>query len=118
MTLQGAVLRPGVYLASPGTLIEKIIKKSRPKKYADLESIDLTQRIEGPIQLMIEEKTKITVKILQNQGPPLLLELPIGTRFCDLKSKIDVDLSASQTLFKSRRLLRDGEEICVVEKKD
>lgn len=118
VTIQGAVSKPGVYLVSSGTPIEKIIKKSRPKKYANLKSLDLTQKIEAPIELTIEEKTEITVSILQDQKPCLLLTLPIGVRFCDLKSKIDVDPSLSQTLFKSRRLLQDGEEISFVEKKD
>lgn len=113
VTIEGAVSKPGSYSVLPGTLLGKIIKKSRPKKNADLSLIDLEQRIEEPVELFIKEKEKIIVWLVDEEGSREALELPLGAHFSDIKSKINPCLQIDPQLFKKRRSLHDGEEILV-----
>jgi hypothetical protein len=109
--IEGAVYKPGIYSVLPGTSLRKVIKKSRPKNSADLESIDLDQRIEGPLDLLLKEKEKIIVWVISEGKDPEALELPVGARFSDLKSKINPDLKIDPDLLKKKRQLRHGEEV-------
>jgi len=111
VAVRGAVCKPGVYSVLPGTSIGKIIKKCRPKKNADLRCLNLDQRIELPMEILVEEKKEILVWILSEGGPPQALKVPIGTRFCDLKSKLYINPMIDSPLFKKKSLLHDGQEI-------
>jgi hypothetical protein len=118
VTFQGAVAKPGTYPAPPGTLLKNIIKKCRPQKNADLSSIDLNRRIEAPLELVIAEKKEILVWIAWGSEEPVALRLPLGARLCDLKSKIYIDPILDDSILKKRRLLQDGEEVRLLEKRD
>ena len=110
----GAVAKPGVYHAHPGDPLGEIIKKSKPKKLADLSLIDLLKKIEEPLEVIVLEKKEISIWLSKNGETFFEFKIPIGTRFSDLKSKIDVDCEDHLSLFKSRRLLKDGERISLV----
>jgi hypothetical protein len=118
VSIQGAVSRPGVYLVPEGTQLKKILKKSRPNKTADLGCLDIEAAIERSVEFCIEEKKIISVWIFQEGTNPVRLRLPVGSRFCDLKSKIEKQDSFDFSIFKKKRLLRDGEEIFLIKKKD
>jgi hypothetical protein len=122
VTIGGAVSKPGVYEVLPGTSLGAVLKKSKPKRNADLKSIDLNQRIEGPGEWVIQEKTAILVRVMQDGKLFKELEFPLGTRCSSLKSKIYDDLELPIEFLKKRRLLKDGEEIhsrnSILEKKD
>ncbi|HSX25781.1 MAG TPA: SLBB domain-containing protein [Chlamydiales bacterium] len=107
--VEGAVRKPGIYQIIPGTPIQSVCKKAGLKRYADLKKIDLTARIEAPTHLVIQELSEIEVAIAGEVILPTQLRLPIGTRICDLKSKIQLTEQADSACFRSRRQLKDGE---------
>ena len=59
---------------------------------------------------------EITVRIEGEVEAPIELTLPIGARMSELKSKVVLTERADQSVFKSRRMLKDG-EIVMVRKK-
>ncbi len=116
VSIDGAVLKPGSYSVSLGTCLGDVIKKSRPKRFADLRSIDTASLVNADLSLSIGELSMIRVHVLGSGVGAVDLEVPAGTRVCDLKSKIQCSPMADRSALKSRRLLKDGEEICIPEK--
>ena len=116
VSIEGAVLKPGSYSVSSGTRLGEVIKKSRPKRFADLRSVDAAVLVDANISLFIAELSTIRVRILGPGVDGADLEVPAGTRVCDLRSKIQWFPMADRAVLKSRRLLKDGEEIYVPEK--
>ncbi len=114
--IEGAVAKPGLYEVPPGTPIQKVLSKSRPKRFANLKKIDLAGRVEKEMDLVVEELTEIEVVVQGAIAEPIQLTVPAGTRVCDLKSKIALKEGADLTIFKSRRMLKDGEIIEVLKK--
>lgn len=113
--VSGEVLRPGVYEFPLGVSCQKVLEKAKPKKFADLSPID--QMAPAPIFLFVPPLEQIHVLI---QGPGALaceLSLPPGTRLSDLKSKIYLQEFADLSLFRSRKMLKDGEIIFVEKRK-
>lgn len=110
VTISGAVSRPGTFLVLPGMTLEALLKKSRPKRFANLRDLDFKQRIEEPLKLHIEELKEIVVRI-EGAAKPVVLQLEPGTRICDLKSKVECFPEADRKFFKRRRMLRDGETL-------
>lgn len=107
--IQGAVAHPGDYTVPVGTEFKKILSKAKPKKFADLRSINLKQMICEPITLEIAELKEIKIQIVGAVKNSILLTLHAGTRVCDLKEKIDLEAWAAPDALKSRRMLVDGE---------
>jgi len=91
--------------------------KSCPSRFADLKKIDLDSRVEGPLEIHLEEVTEISIRIEGALPTPLALTLPVGTRVSDLRSKIALNPEADPAAFKSRRMLKDGEILRVPEKR-
>lgn len=109
VAISGAVSKPGTFSVLPGMTLEAILRKSRPNRFANLRSLDLARRIEEPLELHLELLTEIAVRIEGAVEAPLALQLPVGTRICDLKSKVAYTPDADAKFFKSRRMLWDGE---------
>ncbi len=116
ISIEGAVQKPGIYSVLPGTRLGDAVKKSHPKRFANLRSLDLEQPVEMDLALHISELASIRVHIMGAVEYPVELEVPSGTRLCDLKSKIHYTPLADPSFLKSRRLLKDG-EIIEVQKK-
>lgn len=116
--IEGAVKKPGTYKAIPGTQLKQILLKSRPSRIANLKKIDLDQRIECPMEILVEEISEITIRVVGAVLEPSTLTLSPGTRVCDLKAKIHLRNDADKSLFKSRRMLKDGEILVVLKKGD
>ncbi len=120
ITIEGAVSKPGTYKVIPGSTLAQVLKKARPKTYANLKEIDLTQRVKAPHTLVIEELSEITVFIDGAVESPQELRLPPKTRICDLKSKVqfttDADPELLKAFLKKRRELKDGEILWVPKK--
>lgn len=114
--ISGEVLRPGLYPALPGTRIGDLIKKSRPKRFADLRGIDLDRPIDKSMDISIPLLSEIAIRIEGAVIEPLDLKMLPGSRICDLKSKIQCERDADLRYLKRRRLLKDGEIVIIPRK--
>ncbi len=114
--ISGEVAHPGAFSALPGTRIGDLVKKSRPKRFADLKGIDLDSPVEKALELVIPRLSEISVRIEGAVAVPIELKLPAGSRICDLKPKIECDGNANLQFFKKRRLLKNGEIVYVPKK--
>lgn len=112
--IEGAVNKPGTYTVPVGTPMKKVVKKARPKVGTDLQKLPLTAV--APMKITIEELQEITITVTGAIGEPKELVLPIGSRICDLKSKITLTGETDKTFFRRRRLLKNGEIIEVPKK--
>lgn len=117
VSISGSVSRPGVYSVHAGTRIGDLIKKCRPKQFADLRGIDLDGLIENSIHLAIPELTEITVRITGAVSGEVEFTVPVRSRICDLKSKVQLDDCADVDFFKRRRVLK-SEEVIVIPRKE
>ncbi len=109
LSVEGAVARPGSYRHELGAPLAETVLKAKPTRFADLKSLSLEETSERSLIIKVKELTEIEVLIVGavlNPGP---LRLPAGSRLCDLKSKIQCSKEADRSLFKRRRLLKDGE---------
>lgn len=111
--ISGEVLRPGVYSALPGVRLGDLVKKSRPKRFADLQGFDLDSPVEVPLNLVIPKLAEITVKVEGAVAEEVELTMPSGSRVCDLKSKIHLDKGADSAYLKRRRFLQNGEVVVI-----
>lgn len=111
LSIEGAILKPGRYTVLPGTRLGDALKKSRPKRFADLRALDLEQPVNTDLTLQISELASVRIQVTGAVEHPVELELPAGARLCDLKSKIQWTSLADTGFLKSRRLLKDGETI-------
>lgn len=118
VTIRGAVRKPGTYFILPGTTLESAIQKSSPRRFADLKKIDLKSRVEESLEIDIEEMKEIVVQVNGAVEREKTLYLPIGTRVNQLKKWIKISENGDKTVFKSRRMLLDGENFNVPQKRD
>lgn len=116
VAIDGAVAKPGEYAVRKGSRIEEIVRKARPKPYANLKKLGVDERVEGPLSLHIEELSEIVVSVNGAVKEPMQLVLPAGSRLCDLRSKISLTTEADKSFFRRRRLLKDGEKIEIPKK--
>ncbi len=91
IAISGEVSCPGVFSVEPGTRVGDLVKKCRPKRYADLSGIDLDRPVEIACEMLIPQLTAITVKIEGAVAELIELTLPIGSRVSDLKSKVQCE---------------------------
>lgn len=112
----GEVQRPGIYTVRKGSSCREVLKKARPKKFADLSKIDLDA--EAPSILVIQPLETIRV-FVAGSGVDVLSEwiLKPGARVSDLKSKIRLTEDADLSSLQSRRMLLNGETIFVEKRK-
>ena len=116
ITISGAVKKPGDYLVPVGITLEKALKKSRPTPYADLKGVPIKKIIESPLCVNIEELKEVRVGVSGAVLEVVEVVMPVGSRICDLKSKIDFTNDTDKSYFRSRKLLRDGDKIVVPKK--
>lgn len=62
VTISGAVKKPGVYSVPVGTSLRDALKKSCPLRFANLRTLDLAQRVEQSIEVVIAELSEIQVR--------------------------------------------------------
>lgn len=113
ITIDGLVSKPGTYLIELGTPLSEVLRKARPKRFADLSAIDPSLRITTPLQLHIAPLTHLTIHLqgaVQQPGP---LTVPVGTRLSDLKKLTSLSKSADLAFLKKRRLLLHEETIVI-----
>jgi hypothetical protein len=114
IVIEGEVSKPGTFKVLPGTILKKILLKSSPTPFADLKKIDLEQRVEESMNIYIETLIEITITMRGLYSDPVQRRVPAGTRVCHLKNFVPDDLSFFKNSLKSRRFLKDLEEIVLV----
>ncbi len=114
VVISGEVSKPGAFQVSPGTSLKKIVRKSAPTPFADLKKIDLEQQVEESMHIHIEKLTEITIAIQGLYSDPVERTIPAGTKVCHLKNFIQDDLKPFEDFLKSRRVLKDREEISLI----
>ena len=116
VTIEGAVKKPGTYSFAVGSSIEEILKKAKPQPSADLKDLLLLGTIEKECLITVGELSEITVSVLGAVVEPLKLTLPVGSRICDLRSKIILTQDAEKSFFRRKKKLKNGEIIRVPKK--
>jgi hypothetical protein len=111
--IEGFVERPNVYEFALGTPLEEALRKARPKRFADLRSIDQASVLTTSIQLNIEKLSSLKVHITGAVAKSETIEVAPGTRICQLKQKIVLIEESDLAFFKKRRFLSDGEVVDV-----
>lgn len=116
VTIAGAVAKPGEYSVLSGTPISEVLRKARPKPWANLQILPIKQVIEAPLHLNVEELTEITVSVRGAVDEPMKIVLPAKSRICDLKSKVSLTAEADKSFFRRRKVLKEGDVIEVPKK--
>lgn len=115
VTIDGAVKKPGQYLVAEGAPAIAAIRKAKPSPWADLKAFK--EPIMSPLHIHVPELKEIRVHVAGEITAPAELVLAVGSRICDLKSKIGFTSETDKTFFRRKRRLRDGEKIEVPKKK-
>ncbi|PIS02605.1 MAG: hypothetical protein COT85_04800 [Chlamydiae bacterium CG10_big_fil_rev_8_21_14_0_10_42_34] len=114
--ISGAVTKPGEYLVPAGMRVVDVLKKSRPKPWADLAGVSPKELVESPLDIKVKELAEITVTVCGAVTKPQEITLSARSRLSDLKSKISFEKDADKSVFRRRRVLRNGEKIDVPKK--
>lgn len=113
IVIDGEVAKPGTFMVPPGTPLKKVLKKSSPTPFADLKQIDENRGVEESAHYKIERLTEISVRIEGLPSGTIDLVVPAGTRMCNLRSYICLDVDRKYLISTSRRMLRDREIISI-----
>jgi hypothetical protein len=114
--IAGFVEHPGVFEVARGAPLEEVLRKARPKRFANLRGLDLMSPLLHSMELTIEPLQSLRVQVKGAVEKSESIEVALGTRICHLKKIISLAESADLTFFKKRRLLSDGDVIDVPEK--
>lgn len=108
----GEIERPGVYEMREFSTVAEALKKAKPKRFADLSELNLTAI--APAVIEVPRLTVLRVFITGNGvKEPIHLLVEPQTRICQLKSKVLFNEDADLSVFRSRKMVSDGEEIQV-----
>lgn len=114
--VSGEVFCPGVYKLKETARLKELLEKAKPKRFADLSALDFSGPL--PASLHISRLSAIHVTVSGEGVEQIsILELEPGIRLSQIKSKIPLAKDADLSLFRSQRMLKDGEEILVKKKK-
>jgi DNA uptake protein ComE-like DNA-binding protein len=116
VTIEGAVKRPGTYTVKEGASVKSILQKAGPKHTADLRNIPIKELVINSTHWVIPELKEIHVFIDGAVLSPSEEIMPVGSRICDLKSKVICTADADKSFFKRKRRLKNGEKIEVPKK--
>lgn len=112
----GFVEHPDIYEVPVDTPLGAVLRKASPKRFANLRQLDPKSLITGSMQLVIEPLTSLKISVTGAVSKTEELEVPLGTRVCQLKKRIICTEETDLTFFKKRKLLADGEVVIVPKK--
>lgn len=118
VVIDGFVAKPGVYQIAAGAPLGEVLRKARPKRFADLSSLDLNALVKEPVHHKIGKLEVLRVSLEGAITNPGVIEVPVGSRICDLKKFISLSQEADASFLKKRRLLKEGEKISIPIKKN
>lgn len=114
VSVSGAVKKPGDYRVLVGTPFSNVLKKAKPLPLANVG--DFPGFVEGDIVLVLNEIQEIVVTVQGAVASPGGVKIPIGSRVCDLKSKIVLAEDADEGFFRGKRKLKNGEILTIPHK--
>lgn len=109
--IEGAIKHPGNYSVFPGISLEEFFKKVSLKVDSDLKNFDLKTRLYESQSLFVPRLEFITVYVDGAILGPVKLTLKPGTRRCSLCKLITFKENADIAPLKSKKKLRDQENI-------
>jgi hypothetical protein len=113
VAISGAVQKPGRVRLRKGEPLSAALRKARLKPYANLRDVDQTSKVNESLCLHIDLLDAIRVECSGALREDVTVVVPVRTRLCQLKSKLPLSTDADASMFKSKRLLKDGEKIVV-----
>lgn len=116
VTIEGAVKKPGSYSIREGTPLSAVLRKAGVRPDANLRALDPNAVVQGPLRFRVEPLQEIRVWVEGAVLEPLELMLPVGSRICNLRSKISCTEEADLRFFRRRKMLKDGDKIWVPKK--
>ncbi len=116
--ISGCVRKSGRYQIPAGSSVLPALRKARPLPFADMTNISLDEPISVPIRIEIPRLEKIIVFVEGCVETSVRLELPAGSRVCDLKGRIELAQGADLQYLKRRRLLKNQERVVVPRRRD
>ena len=116
VNVEGFVEKPGVYEFPAGTPLGEVMRKAKPKRFADLRSIDLQSSLRDSQQIKIEPLNCLQIHVRGAVALAETIEVEPGTRICQLKKKIQLTDEADLNFFKKRNYVSDGDVIFIPEK--
>lgn len=111
--ISGFVDNPGIFEVARGTPLEEVLRKARPKRFANLRALDPSLILSNSMELTIEPLQSLRVQIQGAVKKTEWIEIDPGTRICQLKQIVSLSEEADLTFFKKRRLLSDGEVLVI-----
>jgi hypothetical protein len=109
LTVEGAVLKPGVYSVESGTPLGAALKKAKPDRSADLALFDLMRPIVSSETITVPVFERLTIHIEVAPGTFVPIQMPLKSRTSDLKKKlIELGLEVPSSL-KGKRFLKNQE---------
>ncbi|OGN55733.1 MAG: hypothetical protein A3D96_01440 [Chlamydiae bacterium RIFCSPHIGHO2_12_FULL_44_59] len=117
VTVNGEVFRPGEYKMESGTTLETVLKKARPKRFANLANLSLKEKIYESVCIEIPTLSQLQIQIGGEIREPVSMTVKVGARVCDLKSQVVFTEETDRKFFQKKRLLKDGDIIVVPKKK-
>lgn len=109
--ISGHVLRPGKYKMNSNDSLGSVIRKAKPKSFADLSNIDCSAAVFENRSIEIHPYETIRIRVAGCVREILDLEVTPGFRICDLKGKVDLTPDADRTFLRKRRVLQNGEVV-------
>ena len=85
---------------------------------ADLTSPNLSQCVNSDITIFVSKLQNVSVRVEGAVLAPEELQLPVGARLCDLKSKVQCTSDADTAFLKRRRLLKNHDVIIIPKRKE
>lgn len=114
--IAGAVHKPGIFQIPQGASIRSVLRKARVKPLADLSNIHLDEGIHASTTIQIPTLKTIQIEICGCVKKNVCLEMPAGSRICDLKNRILVTSDADLSFFRRRKLLINHEIVQIPSK--
>lgn len=111
--IEGAVQFPGLYAFDKGAVLGDLLDQAVPRQEADLRRFKRTTLLQQGKKVVVPFKENISVYIAGEVSCPRWVQVPKGTRLCDLAQYLSSDLlhEIDRKPLGKQRYLKDGEVV-------
>lgn len=110
--IDGAVESPGMYQMPLKSTVNDLLQIAHPAPQANLKKVKLNSTLKPGQRITIAAYPQITI-YLEGDVIAGAYQIRKGTRLCDLPSLIAFPPSANMSIFKKKRVLKEGERLIV-----